>query len=219
MLALYTYFRSSAAYRVRIALQLKGLEYSAIPVHLLQGGGEQHSPGYRKLNPAELVPMLDCGEFAITQSLAIMEYLEDTHPAPPLLPKDARGRARVRSLALLIACDIHPLNNLRVLRYLQKELAIDEERRNAWYRHWIELGFAALEQMLGRDSPGGRFCHGDAPTIADCCLVAQVANARRLQCALDPYPGLMRINDHCVELPAFRRAAPSAQPDAPPDAQ
>ena len=215
MYTLYTYFRSSAAHRVRIGLALKGLDYHAVPVHLLRGGGEQHAAAYRRRNPAGLVPLLETDAFAVTQSLAILEYLEEAHPEPPLLPADARGRARVRALALHVACDIHPLNNLRVLRYLQDELGQDQEHRDAWYRHWIALGFAALERLLCSDSPGGRYCHGDVPGLADCCLVPQVANARRLQCPLDAYPEILRIDANCRERDEFRRAAPEAQPDAP----
>jgi maleylacetoacetate isomerase len=214
MLTLYTYFRSSAAYRVRIALHLKQLSYTAIPVHLLRAGGEQHFPDYATKNPAELIPTLDSAGVTLTQSLAIMEYLEETHPQPPLLPADPAGRARVRSLALDVACDIHPLNNLRVMRYLKAELGIDEARRNAWCRHWMTRGFAALERRLNGSTAAGRFCHGDVPTMADCCLVPQVFNARRLQVPLDGYPTLMRVVEHCEELPAFKRAAPDSQPDA-----
>jgi maleylacetoacetate isomerase len=214
MLTLYTYFRSSAAYRVRIALNLKELSYTAIPVHLLRAGGEQHSADYAAKNPAELIPTLDSAGVTLTQSLAIMEFLEETHPQPPLLPSDPAARARVRSLALDVACDIHPLNNLRVMRYLKAELGIDETRRNGWSRHWTALGFAALERRLHGSAAAGRFCHGDTPTMADCCLVPQVFNARRLQIPLDDYPNLMRVVGHCEELPAFQAAAPGAQPDA-----
>ncbi|HUX72273.1 MAG TPA: maleylacetoacetate isomerase [Steroidobacteraceae bacterium] len=214
MLTLYTYYRSSAAFRVRIALQLKQLPYQAVPVHLLRNGGEQHTADYAARNPAELVPALDADGRVLTQSLAILEYLEESHPLPALLPADAAGRARVRALALTVACEIHPLNNLRVLRYLSSVLAIDEERRNAWYRHWIAVGFAALERTLQTDGGAGSYCHGDAPTFADCCLVPQVFNARRLQTPLDAYPCIVRIHDACMRLEAFRRAAPEAQPDA-----
>jgi maleylacetoacetate isomerase len=214
MLTLYTYFRSSAAYRVRIGLNLKQLDYAAIPVHLLHDGGHHHRPDYAARNPAELIPTLVDGAHPISQSLAILEYLEEAYPAPALLPRAALERARVRALALTIACEIHPLNNLRVLRYLKGELAVDEERRNEWYRHWVKTGFTALERLLTRDSPPGPFCHGDAPTLADCCLVPQVFNAQRLQCPLDDYPTLMRIHAHCERLEAFRRAAPGVQPDA-----
>lgn len=214
MLRLYTYFRSSAAYRVRIALNLKKLDYSAIPVHLIRDGGQHHEPAYADLNPQQLLPTLEDGALTITQSLAILEYLEEAYPLPALLPADVPGRARVRSLALTIACDIHPLDNLRVLRYLQDELDVDSERRNEWYRHWVRVGFTALERSLAKAPHAGGFCHGDSPTLADCCLVPQVFNAQRLQCPLDDYPTLMRVHANCERLDAFQRAAPGAQPDA-----
>lgn len=214
MLTLYTYFRSSAAYRVRIALNLKGLEYRAIPVHLLREGGEQHSSSYTALNPAQLVPTLVSETGPITQSLAILEYLEETYPEPPLLPAAAADRARVRALALTVACDVHPLNNLRVLNYLKAQLGIDEAARNAWYRHWVALGFTALERLLRDDVRTGRYCHGDTPTLADCCLVPQVFNARRFECPLEPYPTLVRVTENCQRLDAFERARPEAQADA-----
>jgi len=214
-LKLYSYFRSSAAYRVRIALNLKALPYETVPVHLLRDGGEQFTPGYRKLNPEALVPTLSDGSLPpLSQSLAIIEYLEETHPTPALLPADAIGRARVRSLALAIACDIHPLNNLRVLRYLAKELAIEEEARNSWYRHWIDIGLGSIEAQLTASPATGQFCHGDTPTVADLCLVPQVANAQRLNCDLSAMPTVMRINDACLALEAFRNAMPAMQPDA-----
>lgn len=213
-LQLHTYFRSSAAYRVRIALNLKGLDYAAIPVHLLRSGGEQHRAEFAELNPARLVPVLTDGTVTVTQSLAIIEYLEDTRPAPPLLPHDVGGRARVRALALAIACDIHPLNNLRVQRYLSSEFGLDDAQRDVWSRHWIATGFEALERLLARSADTGRYCHGDAPSLADCCLVPQVANAHRVHCPLDPYPTIRRIDEACRQLPAFQRAAPAAQPDA-----
>lgn len=214
MLTLYSYFRSSAAFRVRIALAIKRLPFETVPVHLLRDGGEQHAAAYRALNPAELVPAIVADGHGLTQSLAIIEFLEETHPHPPLLPTGALARARVRALALAIACDIHPLNNLRVLRYLQKEFLIDEGRRNDWYRHWIRVGFAAVERMLAADALDGRYCHGDAPGLADCCLVPQVFNARRLQVPLDDYPTILRVQENCMQLEAFRRAAPEAQADA-----
>ncbi len=214
MLTLYSYFRSSAAFRVRIALQLKALPHEVIPVHLLRNGGEQHSQEFQAVNPAAMVPALRTDAATLRQSLAILEFLDETYPAPPLLPADALGRARVRALALTIACDIHPLNNLRVLRYLQTQLQIDEERRNAWHRHWIVVGFAALERLLQSDAMTGRYCHGDAPTLADCCLVPQVFNARRLQVPLADYPTIARIHELCMQSEAFRRAAPDAQADA-----
>jgi maleylpyruvate isomerase len=214
MLRLYTYFRSSAAYRVRIALNLKGIPYQSAPVHLLRGGGEQHSAAFSERNPAELVPVLDDGPFTLTQSIAIIEYLDEKYPAPPLLPAGAVERARVRALALGIACDIHPLNNLRVRQYLGARLGQDEAGLNAWQRHWIELGFTALERSLVASGTAGRFCYGDSPTLADCCLVPQAFNALRVSSPLDPYPTIRRIYEHCIHLPAFELAAPGAQPDA-----
>lgn len=213
-LTLYSYWRSSAAYRVRIALNLKGMEYTLRPVHLTRDGGEQHAPEYHALNPQELVPLLLDGERAIRQSLAIIEYLDEAYPdTRPLLPRNLRERARIRALALSIACDIHPLGNLRVLQYLG-QLGIDDEHRQAWSRHWIETGFAALEKLL-TDNPGtGSFCGGDEPTLADCCLVPQVYNARRFGVAMEPYPTIARIDAACQAREAFVRAAPEAQPDA-----
>ncbi|WP_295993104.1 maleylacetoacetate isomerase [Rugamonas sp.] len=212
---LYTYFRSSAAYRVRIALNLKALAYDALPVHLLRGGGEQLADAYRAVNPSALVPALDVGDAAaIHQSLAILEYLEETQPLVPLLPRDALGRARVRALALTIACDIHPLTNLRVLKHLQGTLGISDEAKLEWYRHWTREGLAMVEAHLARDPQTGRFCHGDTPTLADCCLVPQVFNALRFNVGLAPYPTLERIHAACAELPAFLAAHPSQQPDA-----
>ncbi|MEP6997696.1 MAG: maleylacetoacetate isomerase [Betaproteobacteria bacterium] len=209
---LYNYFRSSAAYRVRIALHLKGLDFEYIPVHLVKG--EQHADSYRVLNRQELVPTLTDGETTVPQSLAIIEYLDERHPERPLLPPTPAARARVRAIALAIACDIHPLNNLRVLRYLKHTLGVDEEAKDAWYRHWIETGLAALEAQLAAEAATGTFCHGDAPTIADVCLVPQLANARRTNVALEPYPTLVRIDASCRALDAFVRAAPDRQPDA-----
>lgn len=215
---LYSYFRSSASYRVRIALNLKGLAFETVPVHLLRNGGEQLTPEFRRLNADGLVPVLidDDGEqpTALTQSLAIIEYLEETHPQPALLPESPGDKAYVRSLALSIACDIHPLNNLRVLRYLVRNLKVSDEDKNGWYRHWCEQGLAALERTLANDPRTGRFCFGDKPGLADCCLVPQVANAQRLDCDLSSMPTIMRINDACLALEAFADAAPAKQPDA-----
>lgn len=211
---LYTYFRSSAAYRVRIALNLKGLAYDAVPVHLARGGGEQHQADYRAINPAGLVPAFEDGGQVLTQSLAIIEYLDETHPQPPLLPGDALKRARIRALALAIACDIHPINNLRVLQYLTREFGVNEAQKNAWYRHWVRSGLEAVESMLAAGSGDGRFCVGDAPTLADVCLVPQVFNARRFDCDLGELPGIVRVVEHCEALEAFRLAAPENQPDA-----
>ena len=211
---LHSFFRSSAAYRVRIALNLKGLSYEYLPVHLSRGGGEQHRPEYRRLNPQALVPVLEDGERALPQSLAIMEYLDETRPDPPLLPRTPAERARVRALAQAIACEIHPLNNTRVLNYLTGAAKLSEDAKNAWYHHWIAEGFQALEARLAKDPATGRFCHGDAPGLADCCLVPQVANARRFKCDLAPYPTLVAIDGSCRALDAFQRAAPERQPDA-----
>ncbi|KAB2872233.1 MAG: maleylacetoacetate isomerase [Burkholderiaceae bacterium] len=213
-LALYTYFRSSAAYRVRIALNLKALPYEAIPVHLLRGGGEQRQGAHLARNPQALVPVLHTEDGWLTQSMAIVEWLDEAHPSPPLLPADRGGRARVRAIAQAIACDIHPLANLRVLQYLGGELGIDEPRKNAWSRHWVDSGLAAVERLLADDPRSGRFCHGDAPTLADCCLVPQVFNARRVGARLDDKPAIARIVAACEALDAFRRAAPANQPDA-----
>ncbi len=211
---LYSYFRSSAAYRVRIALNLKGLAYETVAVHLLKDGGQQLSDGYRQLNPTALVPTLADGDWAVGQSMAILEYLEETHPEPALLPAGARARARVRAIAQFIACDIHPLNNLRVLKYLKHTLEADEEARNAWYRHWVGQGLAAVETMLAGHPDTGRYCHGEQPTFADLFLVPQVANARRYDCDLSAMPTVLRIDAACNELEAFRRAAPGNQPDS-----
>ncbi|THF59414.1 maleylacetoacetate isomerase [Pseudothauera rhizosphaerae] len=211
---LYTYFRSSAAYRVRIALNLKGLPYDSVPVHLARGGGEQRRPEYLAINPAGLVPALEDGGAVLTQSLAIIEYLEETHPQPALLPGDALTRARIRALAQAIACDIHPINNLRVLQYLTRELGASEEQKNTWYRHWVERGLATVEAMLAQAPRDGRFCVGDTPTLADVCLVPQVFNARRFECRTDHIPTVMRIAGACETLEAFRLAAPTRQPDA-----
>ena len=212
---LYSYFRSSASYRVRIALNLKGLPHEIVPVHLLKDGGEQLKPEYRKLNPDALVPslQLDDGD-VLTQSLAIIEYLDEIHPLPPLLPKDAKDRAWVRSLALAIACDIHPIDNLRVLRYLVREMKVSEQDKDRWYRHWVEQGLASVEAMLTGGSRTGRFCFGDAPGLADCLLVPQVFNAQRMNCDLSGMPIIRRINDACLALPAFDGASPAKQPDA-----
>ncbi|HUH93921.1 MAG TPA: maleylacetoacetate isomerase [Casimicrobiaceae bacterium] len=209
---LYGYFRSSAAYRVRIALGLKGLPYEYAAVHLRKD--EQSAQAYRALNPAQLVPALVDERGAFTQSLAIMEYLEERYPEPPLLPVAPEARARVRAIALGIACDIHPLDNLRVLRYLVRAVGTSEAVKDAWYRHWIDTGLAALETQLSGERATGEFCHGDAPTLADCCLVPQLANARRAGIPLEAYPTLVRIEARCNALPAFVEAAPERQPDA-----
>lgn len=211
---LYTYFRSSAAYRVRIALNLKGLDYEAVPVHLLRDGGQQLADEYLAVNPSALVPTLQDDGFTLTQSMAIIEYLEEAYPLAPLLPKDAIGRARVRELAQIVACDVHPVNNLRVLKYLVKHLGLSEEAKTDWYRHWAIEGLRSLEAHLARNPGTGTFCHGETPTIADCFLVPQVFNAKRFDIDVDAYPTVARINALCVDLPAFEAAHPSRQPDA-----
>jgi len=214
MLTLHSYFRSSASYRVRIALNLKGLPYTYAPVHLLKDGGQQHTADYRRVNPAELVPTLVDDGHSIGQSLAIMEYLEETHPEPPLMPRDALGRARVRALAQSVACEIHPLNNLRVLQYLDNDLKVDEATKATWYRHWISVGFTALEALLANNPSTGTFCHGNTPGLADCCLIPQIANSRRFDTPLDAFPTIRRIEQACLALDAFAKAAPQLQPDA-----
>ena len=211
---LYTYFRSSAAYRVRIALSLKGLNYDAVPVHLLKNGGQQRQEEYRAINPSGLVPAFQDERITLTQSMAIIEYLDERFPAVPLMPQDAHGRARVRELAQIIACDIHPLNNLRVLRHLVHELKLSEDQKNAWIRHWIAEGLAGLEAHLARDPAAGPFCHGNSPTIADCFLVPQVFNAQRFQIDMAAYPNIARIHALCADMPAFASAHPAQQPDA-----
>ncbi len=214
-LKLYSYWRSSAAYRVRIALNLKGLNYTLEPVHLVRDGGEQHSAEYRKVNPQELVPVLVDGRRVIRQSLAIIEYLDETYDGETkLLPTTARDRARVRALALAIACDIHPLNNTRVMRYLERELGADENARHRWIRHWIEEGFASFEELIARHPSTGLFCEGDTPTLADICLVPQVYNARRFGVDMTAYPTIETIVAACLEMDAFERARPENQPDA-----
>lgn len=210
---LYGYFRSSAAYRVRIALNLKGLAYDSVPVHLLKDGGQQFSGDYLSLNPTALVPTLLDGDTAIGQSMAIMEYLEETHPSPALLPSDAQGRARVRAIAQTIACDIHPLNNLRVLKYLKHDMKLSEQDKDTWYRHWISVGLSGVEAMLAKHPATGRFCHGDQPTLADLCLVPQLYNARRFSCDESAFPNIVRIDAACAELEAFSLATPERQPD------
>jgi maleylpyruvate isomerase len=211
---LYSYFRSSAAYRVRIALNLKGLSCEIVPVHLLRDGGQHLKPDYRALNPDAVLPTLIDGDEVVTQSLAIIEYLDETYPDPPLLPGSAADRAFIRSIALQVACEIHPLDNLRVLRYLKHELGVAEDAKNAWYRHWVESGFASLEKRLAGDARVGQFCFGNTPTLADLCLVPQVSNARRFNIDVSRYPTIMRIVDHAERLDAFQRAAPAQQPDA-----
>jgi maleylpyruvate isomerase len=209
---LYTYFRSSAAFRVRIALNLKGLAYEAQYVHLAKG--EHRRPEYAGIYPQGLLPTLLSDGEALSQSLAIIEYLEETHPQPPLLPREAGARARVRSLSLLVACEIHPLNNLRTLQYLKRSLGQTEEQIASWYRHWIADGLGKLEADLAGSKQTGRFSHGDAPSMADCCLVPQIFNAKRYEADLAAYPTVMRVFDECMKLAAFDRAQPAKQPDA-----
>lgn len=211
---LHTYFRSSTAYRVRIALNLKQLEAELLPVHLVRGGGEQHSLKFRKVNPLGRVPVLVDGGVPFTQSLAVLEYLEEIHPNPPLLPADATDRAWIRSLADLVACDIHPLNNLSVLKYLEQELGLDEAARKKWIHHWVQNGFTALEEIIAKDPRVKTYCYGDKVSMADVCLVPQVYNAKRFGVDMAPYPTISRINDACMQLKAFEKAAPENQPDA-----
>lgn len=214
MIQLYSFFRSSASFRVRIALNLKSLPFEYIPVPLTKGGGQQFTADFKAMNPASLVPvMVDEGQ-VLTQSLAIIEYLEETRPAPPLLPAAALDRARVRAISLAIACEIHPLNNLRVLGYLSKTLEVSAEEKNAWYRHWVETGLSAVEAMLSGDPRTGSFCHGDKPTLADIVLVPQIFNAQRFDCDLTKMPTVMGIFDRCLQLPAFADAVPAKQIDA-----
>lgn len=207
---LFNYFRSSASYRVRIALAFKGLDYAYRPVHLAKN--EQFNESYLAVSAARLVPLLRDGEHALTQSLAIIEYLEETHPTPALLPAAPAERARVRALAMDIACEIHPLNNLRVLRYLVRDLKVSEDDKNRWYRHWVETGLEVVERQLA--ARPSAFCHGDAPTLADCCLVPQIFNARRFDCRLEHVPNVMRVFEACMALPAFEATRPENCPDA-----
>ena len=212
---LYTYFRSSAAYRVRIALNLKELAYEAQPVHLLRDGGQHLADAYRAVNPSTLLPTLEDDDGAVIgQSLAILEYLEETRPQTPLLPADPAGRARVRALALTVVADTHPLGNLRVLKYIKGEMGLTEEVKLEWHRHWLRSGLETLEAMLAGDARTGVYSHGDTPTLADCCLVPHVFNAQRFEVDTAPYPTVMRINAACAGLPAFQQAHPSQQPDA-----
>ena len=216
-LKLYSYWRSSAAYRVRIALNLKELPYELIPISLVNNGGEQHSKAFRELNPQELLPVLVDGRRAIRQSMAIIEYLEESYDGERnLLPSMKRSRARVRAIAQAVACDIHPLNNLRVLKYLENDLGLPVEEREIWVRHWICHGFRAVEEMLGDDPSTGTFCEGDTPGMADLCLIPQVYNAVRFDVDMTAFPTIHRIHRECEALEAFRDARPENQPDAPP---
>ncbi len=213
MLKLYGYFRSSAAFRVRIALNLTGLAYEQAFIHLRKN--EQHAPGYLARNPQGLVPLLESDGLELIQSLAIIEYLDETHPQPPLLPENAADKARVRAISQIIACDIHPLDNLRVLRYLAKPLGHDDKAVEEWFNHWIRLGFEAIEPMLAQDKRSGRFCHGDQPGLADICLAPQMFNAKRYPSFdLKPYPTIGRVFENCMKLAAFEHARPENQPDA-----
>ena len=208
---LYNYFRSSASFRVRIALELKGLGYDYVPVHLVKG--EHKQSGYAAVSPSLLVPTLELdGGERLGQSMAIIEYLDETHPEPALLPRDALGRAHVRALAQLVACEIHPLNNLRVLKYLVRELKVEEEVKNEWYRHWVREGLEAFERELSL-LPPSTFCYGETPTLADCCLVPQIFNGRRVNTSFDGLPRTMAAFDACMALPAFQKAQPTSQPD------
>ncbi len=207
---LYNYFRSSASFRVRIALALKALPYDYMAVHLARG--EHKLPGYAGIAADGLVPLLEDGEIRLSQSMAIIEYLDETHPEPALLPHDAPGRARVRALAQSVACEIHPLNNMRVLKYLARELKLEEETRNTWYRHWVRDGLVSFERQLAQQ-PASRFCWGNTPTLADCCLVPQIFNGRRFDTDLSALPRTMAAFDACMQLDAFQRAQPSSCPD------
>ncbi len=211
---LYSYFRSSAAFRVRAALGLKGLSFDVLPVHLRRNGGLQHGAEFSSMNPEKLVPVLDIEGDRLTQSLAILEYIEERFPTPALLPSNSADRAWVRALSLRVACDIHPLNNLRVLHYLEGPLAVSPEQKHEWVSHWIDVGFTALEKRLASDGRTGTCCFGDEPSFADCCLVPQVANARRFGVDLSNYPTLSRVDAHLMTLPPFIAAAPDAQVDA-----
>ena len=214
-LTLYSYWRSSAAYRVRIGLHLKGLEYDTVPVHLVRNGGEQHGDEYAAAHPQKLVPLLKHGDRMLRQSLAILEYLDELWPEPALLPRDARERQRVRALAQLVASDIHPLNNLRVMRFFEHEWNVPQSERDTWMRHWMEEGFGAFEALVVDHPVTGDFCEGATPGLADCCLVPQVYNARRFGVDMAPYPTIARIEAACLAHPAFDAARPENQPDAP----
>lgn len=211
---LTTYFRSTAAYRVRVALNLKGIEHELEPIHLLRDGGEHKTPEYLDKNPDGLIPTLETQGRMLAQSMAILEYLEEKYPQPALLPEDLFDRAYLRGLAQTIASDIHPLNNLRVLQFLTNDLGVSEEQKIAWYHHWVASGFKGIETRLARNEKTGLCCFGDTPTLADVCLIPQVYNAVRFKCPLDDYPTIMRINEHCLSLDAFADAVPDKQADA-----
>jgi maleylacetoacetate isomerase len=212
MVRLHGYFRSSSAFRVRIALNLKGIAYESIAYHLRRE--EQHSEAMRALNPQEMVPALEIDGRVLTQSMGIVEYLDETRPGPALLPADAAGRARVRALAQVVGCDVHPIDNLRVLKYLREEFGQPEPAVGAWFNHWASTGFDALEALLTADAGTGEFCHGDSPGLADICLVPQVVNGVRFGLDLSPWPTIRRIHANCLAIPAFERALPANQPDA-----
>ncbi len=214
MLKLYSYWRSTAAYRVRIALNLKRLSYQTIPVHLVKDGGEQHKPEYREKNPHGLVPLLDDNGKLLSQSMAICEYLDETHEGPGLLPSEPFLRAQVRSVCQTIACDIHPINNLRILQYLKGQMGVSDNAKNTWYSHWVQQGFSALEVQLSAQENQCQFAFGEEPTLADAFIVAQMYNARRFEIPLDDYPRLVAIEQHCLTLDAFKDAQPESQPDA-----
>ncbi len=211
---LYTFFRSSASYRVRIALNLKSISYEQAPIHLRRGGGEQLSAAYRAINPQALVPALEDNGKILTQSLAIIEYLEEKFPNPALLPKDPADKALVRSMAMVIACEVHPIQNLRVLNYVKATYNQTDQQVNKWAQHWIDLGLGALQEMIIAQPKRGKFCFGAAPTLADICLIPQLGNARRYGCDLAKYPTILEIEKTCNALPAFANAAPEKQPDA-----
>ena len=211
---LYTFFRSSASFRVRIALNLKGLSYDQAPIHLRRGGGEQLMAAYKSINPQALVPALEDNGKILTQSLAIIEYLEEKYPNPPLLPADPADKAFVRSMALVIACEVHPIQNLRVLNHVKATYDQTDAQVNQWAQQWIDLGLSALEQMILGQLRRGTFCFGDAPTLADICLIPQLGNARRYGCDLSKYPTILAIEKSCMAVPAFANAAPEKQPDA-----
>ncbi|MCO7227217.1 maleylacetoacetate isomerase [Pleionea sp. CnH1-48] len=214
MLKLFGYWRSTAAYRVRIALNIKQVPYENLSVHLVKDGGEQHKSEYRALNPQGLVPTLVDGELKLSQSMAILEYLEEKYPSPALLPANLQLRAEIRAFCQMIACDIHPLNNLRVLKYLAGPLSVADEQKNQWYAHWITEGFKAVESLASQYSDKGPFCFGRELSMADMCLIPQIYNAHRFNVPLDAFPRLVSINEHCLSLAAFRDALPESQPDA-----
>lgn len=214
-LRLYSYWRSSAAYRVRIGLNLKGLAYETVPVHLVRDGGEQHGPAFRQINPQGRVPVLEHGRRILRQSVAILEYLDETWPTPALLPSGSRDRQRVRAIAQAVACDIHPLNNLCVQQYFEHTWHVPQAERDSWMQYWICDGFAAIEAMINDHPATGRYCEGDTPTLADCCLIPQVYNARRFSVDMGAFPTIARIEQACLALPEFDAARPERQPDCP----